>query len=390
MWFRAIVLLLLSVLCICRADNDQEQRFERLEHFALYSLTQTTPNYLSIWYGNNSGISYVAQVATGGDSSSVQSQNPLVVFQRHIFAINAVSSTVSMFSIQENNPTQVTLVGTPVASGGDWPVSVTAAETNFGPLVCVTNSGASNGFACFTYNSSGLFPSHHGINVSLNLSLTTPPGNHLGPAQISITPDGNALVVVVKGFNPPLYLYTLESKHLVQSTNMGSVNFAFVFDSDHSIVLVDASPYGNGSGIIQVNTQDTGRDPSITFATNNYFLIPGQSAACWVTRSSSSGFIYASNLGSGNVTELALERNSFEVLQEVSLGTGSGPSDLAIVTLGDQEYLFVNAGGDTSIRMFKLSTSARTKPTLIQSESRADGGGQGLASFVQPLDHGHF
>ena len=138
MWSLPTLLLIISATFIALGNaNDKYERRHDFRHnyvrpqpeFAVYSLTQTSPNYLSIWSGNSTGLTYVGQVATGGNGSSVQSQNPLVVFQHYIFAVNSESSTVSMFSINEHDPTNVTLVAV-VPSGGDFPVSIAAAQGN--------------------------------------------------------------------------------------------------------------------------------------------------------------------------------------------------------------------------------------------------------------------
>jgi len=376
------VLLVLSAFSACRAEN-----------FALYSLSQTAPNMLSIWSGNGSGIlAYVGQVATGGDGSGVQSQNPLVVFKGYVFAVNAVSGTVSMFSVNSRDPTNVTLVGTPHSSGGDWPTSVTAAETIFGDLACVTNSGIQNGFSCLKFNSSGLFPiPGRNISSNFNLTLGTPPGNHLGPGQISFTPDGLSLVVVVKGFNPPLYFRNLESQELVHSTNKGSVNFAFAFNSDGTIAVVDVSPYNNAStGIIGVRIEDNPRDPRLTFDSTNYYLIPNQAGACWISYSTQTGYFYVSDIGSATVSEIEQHSiNSFRVVHDYNLGSSSSPADSLILTMSGEDHLFVNDVGTVAIREFKLFPRVES----VQNLTRADGGGQGLAGYVvppTPTHHHHF
>jgi len=153
--------------------------------------------------------------------------------------------------------------------------------------VCVANTGANIGIACFTYSSSlGLKfipPSFR----ALNLNLTTPPGNHQGPGQISFTPDNKGLVLVVKGRNPPVYLWPvtyvgnslLLSQSPATSTPNGEDNFAFAFDSSSAFVLADTNPYGNISGLIVVNV-DTSGGGSVSFGTPRYLLLPNLHGAC--------------------------------------------------------------------------------------------------------------
>ena len=54
------------------------------------------------------------------------SQGPVAVNQEtgRLATVNAGSNTVQLFDIDPLNPTQLTAVGEPVPSGGDFPVSV--------------------------------------------------------------------------------------------------------------------------------------------------------------------------------------------------------------------------------------------------------------------------
>jgi len=358
---------------ICRAQTSS---------FYLYSLTQTSPNSVSIWSGDSNGLlTYVGKTLTGSNSSPVQSQNPLIVYDDYVFATNSKDSTVSMFSINRNKPAEIRLLGSNQNAGGDWPLSVTArSRTKFGEIVCVANSGQTNGFGCMPYTPNGLSPV--GLKAIFNLTLTTPPASHMGPSQIQFTPDGSGLAVVVKGFNPPIDLFTFNTGSLVQSSSNGHINFAFEFDTDGTMVLVDASPYNNGSGIIDV-TLKTGVSPSVTFTPPNYYIIPQQSSACWITRSKQTGYFYVSNAASANITEISRSGSTFTVINEYPAST---PTDVTIVSISGQDYLYVNDDG--IIRVYKLSKTSRAQS--VQNLTRADGGGQGLATYVVPRFSNYF
>jgi len=344
--------------------------------FALYTMTGSAPNMLNIFSGASDGtLTYSSQVSTGGNGGGIQSQSSIVVIQNYIFLVNANSSTVAMFSIDETDPTQVTMVGSPVSSGGDWPNSITA----FGSYVCVVNTGANNGLRCYTFSSTGL-TAISGSDRSFGLALTTPPVTHTGPAQIAFTPDGSALIISIKGLNPPVYLYTFSSGTVgttaVKSSNNGMVNFGFTFDVDGTIVLVDAAPYGNNSGVIYL----TWSASSLSFTTSNYFLIGSENAACWIQRSSATGHFYIANAASAAITEMSRSGNMMNVIAEYPLGAGVGPSDLAIVSLGSQDYLYINEGGVKMINAMKLVSGAATSIQTISSGTGANP--SGLAAYL--------
>lgn len=61
--------------------------------------------------------------------------------------LQSASNTLSVFSINPNDPTNVQMIGKPVGSGGEFPLSV--AINNAGNTVCALNGGAVNGVGYF-------------------------------------------------------------------------------------------------------------------------------------------------------------------------------------------------------------------------------------------------
>jgi len=158
------------------------------------------------------------------------------------------------------------------------------------------------------------------------------------------------------------------------------VNFGFTFDSDGTMVLTDAAPYNNGSGIIFLSYTTTGVG-SITFNTDNYLLIPGEVASCWVTRSNATGRFYAANAGSYAISEFTRSGNTLTVNNEYYLGNNTSPTDVTVVSIGTVDYLFVNEEGPHVIGGFKL-VPAGTAVSLGGVSSHTGAHGAGLATFV--------
>lgn len=59
------------------------------------------------------------------------------------FLIQAGSNTVAMFAINPSNPAQLKMIGQPIGSGGDFPMSLTISKQT--GQVCVLNGGTANG-----------------------------------------------------------------------------------------------------------------------------------------------------------------------------------------------------------------------------------------------------
>jgi hypothetical protein len=82
----------------------------------------------------------------------VPSQGALVVYSNYLFVVNPGSNSLSMFSIDANDATKLTLISVQ-PTNGVHPISV-AVNSKY---ACVLTSGTQTGIRCFTYNSHGLF-----------------------------------------------------------------------------------------------------------------------------------------------------------------------------------------------------------------------------------------
>ncbi|KAG9769104.1 hypothetical protein KCU88_g6978, partial [Aureobasidium melanogenum] len=115
---------------------------------------------------------------------------------KHLFAVNAGSNTLTMLSIDPQNPTQLAMVGQPVNLPGEFPNTVAASIRH--RLVCVGTTGAANGVSCSRFSRNGLV----GMDNlrSFGLTQSTPP---VGPtnsvSQLFFSQDESKLFATVKG-----------------------------------------------------------------------------------------------------------------------------------------------------------------------------------------------
>lgn len=98
----------------------------------------------STWGEGDSSISNATNMTASPDGLS--SQGSVIVVGTNLFTVNAGDNTVSIFSINDNDPTKLTLLGTPEKVPGDFPVTVAASALN--RLVCVGLSGEQAGITC--------------------------------------------------------------------------------------------------------------------------------------------------------------------------------------------------------------------------------------------------
>jgi len=349
------------------------------QQFAVYTMSYGTTNMINVFSGNATGfLTFSNSVSTGGSgptTSGVQNEHGLFVAGNYLFAVNPSSNTLSVLSISATNPTQLTLLGTPANTGGEFPVSVTA----YNGIACVVNSGQSNGFQCFTYGSSGLTLKPNSYQ-NLSLSLTTPPASHTGPAQISFNPSGTALVITNKlaGMTaPPLYVAPLTAGVAANgvfaapvATNTVSFGFAFV-GSTNAFVLTDPT---QGVAAVSVTLAAV---PSFSIST--FFSNPDESGACWVSQAPLSGNFYVGNAGTAAMTEMILTAGTvFTVGDNYPLPGGA--TENAVATIGGVDYVFQisSAVSATStlqqINVFRLSALGAIGIQSIATQNSASGG----------------
>jgi hypothetical protein len=135
---------------------------------------------------SNGKLSFAASYATGGlggstigaptDALSSQGSLTFDAADGLLFAVNVGSDTVTVFAVSGDQlrRTQV------VASGGDFPVSVTAEHG----LVYVLNGGGDGSVSGYRVNGDQLVPISGSIR-SLGLNNTTPPNFLSSPGQVT-------------------------------------------------------------------------------------------------------------------------------------------------------------------------------------------------------------
>jgi len=346
----AIAMMLLGVASVSAATPS----------FAVYLASMDTINTVLVFSGDANGMLTAATppfvVTNGTGAGGVQSQHAIAVVGNYLFVCNPGSNQLSQFSINANNPTQITLVAI-VTTSGDWPNSVGGYSS--GNVVCVTLSGLlNNGIQCFSYTSTGMTAISTGQRMFAE-TLTTPPVSHTGPSQVSFTPDGTGLWTISKtppsNITMPYRYYTVSistggsavtlGSTPVMSASIGGVNFAGAFDpADSAFVTVDAA---NG---VNVLTYSAGAISAAGYTAD------GGTAPCWIERSPNIGHFYAVNAGSATASEVSRSGNTITVVRQISTFTAS--TDLIIVSLGSQDYLFVSSGKAMMLYSYMLMSTA--------------------------------
>lgn len=273
--------------------------------------------------------------ATGGDGTGggLGNQASLILAHghRHLYAVNAGSDDISAFRVGR---TGLELIGGPVPSGGDTPVSLTV----HGDLLYVLNGGGAGNITGFRIGTDG------GLTP---IAGSTRPLGGAGPAQIQFTPDGDVLVVTEKASNT-ISTYAVGADGLASGPNTqasaGQTPFGFNFNQRGNLVVSEAA--GGAAGASTASSYRVHDDGSLELLSG---AVPTtQSAACWIAIGQNGTHAYTTNTGSGTVSSLAIGPDGgLELADAVAGVTGGGslPQDAAFTPGG--RYLYVRNGGGT-------------------------------------------
>jgi 6-phosphogluconolactonase (cycloisomerase 2 family) len=278
-----------------------------------------------------------------------------------LFAVNAGSNTVSVFSVYGDQLRLRQVVG----SGGTFPVSI-AVHGNLVYVLNALNGGAVQGYRVF----GGFLVPIPSSARALGLNPAATPQFTNTPGQVAFSPNGTWLIVTTKANGDDIDVFSVGfdgrlSASPVVNPEPGTVPFAITFDQWGNLVIAEAgtdalATFGiGGSGTVS---------PLSSAGT-------GQSATCWVAPAGQ--FLFASNAGSGSESGFTSSAGG----QLTLLGqtaTDAGTVDAAATP--DGQFLYVQAGGAGNVDEFSVgadgaltSIGSLTVPGAV--------GGEGIVAF---------
>jgi 6-phosphogluconolactonase len=290
------------------------------------------------------GLVGAGSVATGGDGTGagLGNQGGVILSKHHrrLYAVNAGSDSVSVFRVRKGG---LTLIDT-IPSDGSQPVSLTRHDN----LLYVLNAG-SDSIAGFTINGDGTLNPLAGSVRALS-------GGGTGPAQISFTPWGDALVVTEKATNR-ITTFLVDEDGLpgqpVVNPSAGATPFGFDFDRyGHLLVSEAAGGAPDASSLSSYDIQDDGMLMVLASA-----VPTTETAACWVEMSRNGRYAFTTNAGSSSISAFESGHDGSLMLTTedgvaASTGAGSAPIDLALSIHGN--YLFSLSAANGTIAAFRL------------------------------------
>ncbi|KZV70644.1 hypothetical protein PENSPDRAFT_685357 [Peniophora sp. CONT] len=342
-------------------------------------------------YAGGVGVHDFGPIVQGPDGTF--SQGIVQVHQeRNLLAtVNTVNHTAVLFSINPFDPTLLTMVGKPVSTQGDSPNSV--AFNRAGDTLCVQNTGAKNGVACFDVTKAGLKLQNNTVRELGLFNQTVPATGPFNTAsQIAFTNDQKNILVAVKGTLSDPGFFALWS--FDQSGGL-SANYTRI-----------APPTGAGLPFSLTNIRGTDAFMAVDFALGLDIIdfsagitadtvrikavpIPGQQAACWSTYSSARNSYYAVDTSADVVTEVRID-NALGTSVVNNFTLPDAPIDSIAISVGRKSYFYTLFPTLVDIGVWDLD--ATPKPALVSLVSIAaltqnsvpltPGGVQGMAAYT--------
>ncbi|KIK63077.1 hypothetical protein GYMLUDRAFT_72314 [Collybiopsis luxurians FD-317 M1] len=334
-------------------------------------------------HGNDGG-------ANGPDGLFTQGAVKASAAASMLATVNPGSNTLSIFSINPSNPIDIQLVGDPVGSGGEFPVSV--AFNKAGDTLCALNGGQVNGVSCFKVDQTKGLVSLSGTNRSLNLNQTTPANGPPGTAShIIFSEDNTQLIASVKGVPPTpgfLAVWNVASDgslspdfKSVAPAAGGLLPFSMtLIEGKNAILATDA---GVGFDIFDFNSDSNA---------SSVVPIDGQSATCWSSFSSQTGNFYLTDIGTSMVTEVNVDSNlKGSIVKQYAQGNNSGTIDNDIASISGKDFMYVLAANATAIDVLSLNAPGQAQNIQkvdIAGPAKAAGltvgvSVQGMTTFVK-------
>lgn len=299
---------------------------------AVFALTNAASGNAVAYYARSAqgALSYVAAFPTGGagTGANLGSQGSVTLSDdgRSLYAVNAGSNTVSVFSVQPNG----LQLQTEFPSGGVRPISVTV----HGDVLYVLNIGSStiNGF------------------TTSGTPLASQPLLGGNPAQVAFSPSGDELVVTEKGTRSIDTFPVVGGIALpgVSSASAGATPFGFAFDNLGRLFVSEAAGSASSYAV------DASGAHVISGAVPTF-----QGAPCWLVTSKNGKFAYTANAAAGSISGFAIAPDGSLALVGSTPGLAH-PLDEAVSNNG--RFLYVLNDGRHDIAGYRIAADGSLAP----------------------------
>ena len=265
------------------------------------------------------------------------------------------------------------------ASGIMTPVSVSPINPGF-----ATGSGES----CSAASAAG-FAALTGAPAADFQCGLNPPSFPRSPAQIRFTPNGNQLIVTVKGTST-IYVFPVDNAgrlgypSVTQASLPALPNyFGFTFDKNGHLLVAElfgsaTSIPAGGAGAVSSFTVTAGGELN---AISSDIDDAGTAAESIALEPITGRFAFVSNNLSASVSSYSVATDGSVALINGSAAFGAGPNDLATATEGGASFLYVVDAGTGTVGAFQVNLTNGSLTALIGGSGLSPTAAQGIAAY---------
>lgn len=283
---------------------------------AVFTMTNSVNGNRIVMYtrdnetGNLTLANTISTEGLGGSTNLVRAaQDSLVVICDCLLAVNSGSNTISTFKIESG--TSIIFVNQ-INTGGDIPVSI----ASYNDLIYVLNAGGAGSISGFKLKDNCELSKIAGSNHSLfqDPEADDPPRNPAdlsmsSPTQIGFTPDGEKLIISVKGIRK-VFNYGGSLLQFAVNSNTDDITMlspisigvdsilprGFTFDYQGNLLLVD----GNGEKLDGDSTVSLFNVLDTDISRAKRISLTGQMGGCCIRYTN--GCTFNSNTVSGTIS----------------------------------------------------------------------------------------
>lgn len=292
---------------------------------------------------NDGRLNAAGSYATGGTGTGAglgnQGALALSAGGHLLFVVNPGSNQFSVFYVKRDG--SLLLLDT-IGSGGELPISITYRRG----LIYVLNAGGTGNIAGFGFNRKGRIIALSGSNRPLSSDMA-------GPAQISFSPDGRALIVTEKATNT-ITSYAVNQYGRAGSPQFfpsaGQTPFGFSFGNDNIFYVSEAA--GGAANASTVSAYYVNSSGAVSLV-NGPFATNG-SAACWVAATLSGKMLFATNTAGDDISSLSVSGRGHLELSNGGNTTQTGDAPLDAALDSRSRHLYVLASGDDTVVTYEV------------------------------------
>ena len=307
---------------------------------------------------------------SGGVTDPLESQGALTLSQDHslLFAANSGSGTVSVFKVIGSSLFLLEKEDT----GGSAPVAV--AQWN--NLVFVLNQGGPGSVVGFRLGGAGQLQPIKNSTAFLS-------GNATGGASISISPDGQFVLVTERLANT-IDVFRIQLNGalapIVVNTNTAPGTFSLTFAPNGKAIVSETGPAG-ASGASTVSSYSVAPDGKITPVSQGVHALAD--ANCWNVITPDGTRVYTSNAASASISgfNIAKDGTLTPIGPTVVGNNPPGSTNLDIAVSADGRYLYTMNSGTGDVGIFRIENDGTLTSLGQAGELSKMSGFNGIAAL---------